>query len=494
MPTSNIGVSAPVSDSDRGSVSEHFVQFYESDAYLQNAVGEYIGAALTAGDAAVVVATEEHRLGIESYLQSAKRGHRGGAAAGQIHSAGRRGDPLHVSGRWLSDPARFAEVVGGIIAQAGAVANRLRVFGEMVALLALDGNLSAVVQLEKLWNRLRERYTFSLFCAYPMDRLDGEALGQLLKEVCDDHCHVIPAESYAALTNSDDQLRAITVLQQKAAWLEAEIRERERAEARLRAALTAEHAAREEAEAALHARDEFLSAAAHELKTPITSLSGFAQLAIRNLKNGGTPEQVARALGIIQAKSDTLTRLLTQLLDISQLESGSLMLNRRPTDLVQLVTRVVGEALHNSDKHAIALVAPSSLEATVDLLRLEQVLTNLLDNAVKYSPEGCPIEVVLTQSDESTVQLSVRDQGLGIPPDRRAHIFERFYQAHTRTYSGWGLGLHISRQIVELHGGEIRVDFPDDGGTRFLVSLRSLRTTPSQSTGTEEVIRTLAER
>ncbi len=474
------------------------MQFYESDSYLLDAVGEYIGAALTGGDAAVVVATEQHRLGIESYLRTAN-----------VDIAAARGQ-----GRYLAldaaqtlatfmvdgspDPARFMEVIGGIVARAGVVADRVRVFGEMVALLALDGNLSAVVQLEKLWNRLQERYTFSLFCAYPMDRLDGDALGQLLKDVCDDHCHVIPAESYAALTNSDDQLRAITVLQQKATWLEAEIRERERAEARLRAALAAEHAAREEAEAALHARDEFLSAAAHELKTPITSLSGFAQLAIRNLKNGGTPEQVARALGIIQAKSDTLTRLLTQLLDISQLESGTLMLNRRPTDLVQLVTRVVGEALHNPEKHAIALVAPSSLEATVDPLRLEQVLTNLLDNAVKYSPEGCSIEVVLSQCRQDTAQLSVRDQGMGIPPDKRARIFERFYQAHTRTYSGWGLGLHITRQIVELHGGEIRVDFPDDGGTRFLVSLpltpnHTLSVDPA-ATGTEGIIRTPTER
>ena len=170
------------------------------------------------------------------------------------------------------------------------------------------------------------------------------------------------------------------------------------------------------------------------------------------------------------------------------------MLDMRPTDLVQLVTRVVGEALHDPDKQAIALVAPPSLEATVDPLRLEQVLTNLLDNALKYSPAGCSIEVVLTQSGEDTIQLSVRDQGLGIPPDRRARIFERFYQAHTHTYSGWGLGLHISRQIVELHGGEIRVNFPEDGGTLFLVSLpltpnHTLSVDPT-ATGTEGIIQT----
>jgi len=105
-------------------------------------------------------------------------------------------------------------------------------------------------------------------------------------------------------------------------------------------------------------------------------------------------------------------------------------------------------------------------------LRLEQVLTNLIDNAVKYSPEGGRVDVVLTQPSRHSVELSVRDYGLGIPADRRDQIFDRFYQAHDSNYrSGMGLGLYVCRQIVELHGGEIYAECPPDGGTRLVVRL-----------------------
>jgi signal transduction histidine kinase len=113
----------------------------------------------------------------------------------------------------------------------------------------------------------------------------------------------------------------------------------------------------------------------------------------------------------------------------------------------------------------------------VDPLRLEQVVTNLLDNAVKYSPNGGAIKVTLAlrrarDTAADWAELSVRDYGLGIPPEQRGQIFERFYQAHGNGHkSGLGLGLYISRQIVELHGGEICAEFPPDGGTRFVVRL-----------------------
>ncbi len=103
---------------------------------------------------------------------------------------------------------------------------------------------------------------------------------------------------------------------------------------------------------------------------------------------------------------------------------------------------------------------------------LERILQNLVSNAVKYTPAGGAIDVTLSRSGPAAAELSVRDRGVGIPPERRGQIFERFYQAHTNGHrNGWGLGLYISRQIVELHGGEIRAEFPEDGGTRFVVRL-----------------------
>ena len=110
--------------------------------------------------------------------------------------------------------------------------------------------------------------------------------------------------------------------------------------------------------------------------------------------------------------------------------------------------------------------------ASVDPVRFEQVIANLLDNAIKYSPDGGPIELELTRPSAASVQLAVRDHGLGIAPERRSQIFDRFYQAHGEGYrSGMGLGLYISRQIVELHGGELWAEFPPDGGSRFVVRL-----------------------
>jgi signal transduction histidine kinase len=135
-----------------------------------------------------------------------------------------------------------------------------------------------------------------------------------------------------------------------------------------------------------------------------------------------------------------------------------------------LVEEAVGRARALSERHPITVQAPPRLEADVDSLRLEQVLTNLLDNAVKYSPEGGQIDVVVAAADNEFAEISVRDHGLGIPPEKRGQIFERFYQAHSGAHrGGLGLGLYISRQIIEQHGGELAAEFPADGGTRFVV-------------------------
>jgi signal transduction histidine kinase len=318
--------------------------------------------------------------------------------------------------------------------------------------LALEGNHAAVVRLEELWNDLQQTHACALFCAYPLECLAGEEHAAVLGDVCAAHARVIPAESYTALPTADDRLRAIAVLQQKARSLEA--------------ALAAEDA--------LRVRDEFLSIAAHELKTPITSLSGQAQLLLRRLRRKGSlePERLAPALETIRGQADRLARLIGRLLDISRLEAGKLALERHPTDLTGLVEQVVAGARAWSERHPITVAAPPYLEALVDPLRLEQVLTNLLDNAVKFSPDGGPVEVVLGRMGSDTVELAVRDRGLGIPAEKRGQLFERFYQVHANGHrGGLGLGLYISRQIVELHGGGIRAEFPPDGGTRFVVRL-----------------------
>jgi len=456
------------------STGDHFVQFYDADTFLLDAVAEFIGAALRADDSGIVIATEAHRQGLDQRLEAA------GLHLGLLRSRGRYValDAAETLARFMTadlpDPERFAEVIGGVIAQAAEQGRRVHAFGEMVALLAAAGNHRATIRLEELWNELGRMRAFALFCAYPMTQLRGSPLAELLDGVCATHRRVIPTESYTTLASPDEQLRAVTLLQQKAESLQAEIEQRRQAQEQLQRALEAERAAREAAEAAMRVRDEFLSIASHELKTPLTSLLGQAQLMRRVLERDGQldAERAAQAVRSITGQGTKLARLINQLFDVSRLEAGKLLIERQPTDLTALVQQAVAEAQSRSAQHTITLQVAEAVQAEVDPLRVEQVLTNLLDNAVKYSPDGGPIEVTLARADDATVELCVRDHGLGIPPEQCGEIFERFYQAHAHDHrSGLGLGLYISRQIVERHGGQIGVKCPPDDGARFTVRL-----------------------
>ena len=231
-----------------------------------------------------------------------------------------------------------------------------------------------------------------------------------------------------------------------------------------------------DAKEAVRARDEFLSVAAHELKTPMTSLRGFVQLAMRQLDRDGTPDpaQVRQALRVIDQQSRKLSTLISQLLDVSRLEAGRLALERQVVDIGRLVEGVVTAAMASSTEHAIMVRIPVTVLALVDTVRVEQVVTNLIDNAMRYSPLGSLIDVDVSQPCRETVRLAVRDRGPGIPSEFRDRIFTRFNHAQSTDHvGGMGLGLHISREIVQLHGGQIEAEFPEDGGTRFVVILPS---------------------
>lgn len=452
----------------------HVVQFYEANAYLLDAVAAYITTALQAGDAGIVIATKLHRDGLEQRLTKAGIDLDTARAEGHyvVHDALETLSTFMVDGS--PDRDRFINTVGKIIETAIASHNRVRIFGGMVALLVADGRYDATLELERFWNDLQQELPFSLFCAYPMDHAGGEDLIDLFKAVNAAHTHVIPAESYSALQSSTDRLRAIADLQQRALWLEAEVANRIQVEERLRVALAAEQAARQEAEVAVRQRDEFLSIAAHELKTPLTSLSGQAQLALRRLRRSDKfdHDRIRQSIEVIAGQSNRLTILLNQLLDVSRLEAGKLSLDRIPTDVAALVASVVASIQPSTDAHSIRLSASSGLEARIDPLRIEQVVTNILDNAIKYSPAGGDILVSLAETEDDRIELSIRDHGIGISPEKQTKIFERFYQANVEDHtSGLGLGLFITRQIVELHGGQVKAEHPDGGGTRFLVYL-----------------------
>jgi PAS domain S-box-containing protein len=245
-----------------------------------------------------------------------------------------------------------------------------------------------------------------------------------------------------------------------------DLTERRRAEEERRQLLAAEEAAR--------LRGEFLSVAAHELKTPLTSLLGMAQLAHRRYvrRAESPPEGLDTALDTIVAQSRKLSRLIDQLLDVSRLEAGKLALDRRETDLAVILTSVQSLFQTRDDAARLELdLPPQPVNAFVDTLRLEQVVTNLIDNALKYSPLDTPVHVSLTALS-GFARIAVRDRGPGVPVEDRAHLFDRFFRSRASGYtSGMGLGLYVSREIVELHGGSITAEFPPDGGAQFVVDI-----------------------
>ncbi|SEK81775.1 Signal transduction histidine kinase [Stigmatella aurantiaca] len=226
----------------------------------------------------------------------------------------------------------------------------------------------------------------------------------------------------------------------------------------------------------LDARDEFLSIASHELKTPITSLRMQLQMTERNVKpeegRAPSPERLAKALRVSLIQVDRLTSLVDDLLDLARIRTGTLDLDFKEADLAQLASdmleRFAGQlALAGCQ---VRLEAPPGLLGVWDGRRLEQVLTNLVSNAVRYAPGG--LLAVRLSEEGDLVRLEVRDQGPGVPDALRETIFDRFDRGMaSRNTGGLGLGLFISKQIVSAHGGTIAVENPPGGGACFVVLL-----------------------
>ena len=205
-------------------------------------------------------------------------------------------------------------------------------------------------------------------------------------------------------------------------------------------------------------------------------MRGFAQLTLRALEQDIELDRarLQHALNVVNIQSEKLTRLVAQLLDISRIQSGRLALELRTVEVADLISGIVMAMQHQSQYHTLHVESPPEVLVPLDALRIEQVITNLLDNAIKYTPQGGPIEISISRlSPENFVRIAVRDRGAGIPLEHREHIFERFYQAGggAEHAAGMGLGLFISREIVELHGGSIRAEFPPDGGATFVITL-----------------------
>lgn len=227
----------------------------------------------------------------------------------------------------------------------------------------------------------------------------------------------------------------------------------------------------------LRTREMFLASLAHDLKTPLTASMGYAQLMRREVTKAGQTKAVRRLADwatIIEINAARAAALLDELLDIARLEAGqALNLERRPTDLVALAERIVGEHQRDTERHRITFDAQEpELIGEWDVMRLARVLDNLLGNAIKYSPKGGEITVQVTREGPWAV-LTVADQGMGIPEADRSLIFEQFHRGRNVTgqMAGTGVGLAFVRLVVEQHGGSIAVESQEGVGSTFTVRL-----------------------
>ena len=223
---------------------------------------------------------------------------------------------------------------------------------------------------------------------------------------------------------------------------------------------------------AIRIREQFISVAAHELRSPLTSLYARLQLLERRLgRQELDPAAVVHDVTLVRKAADRLKTLVDRLLDISRISSGQLQIERQTTDLAAMMEAVTSMLAETSGRRITVLAADpaESYQAAVDEVRIEEVVVNLIDNAVKYSPPGTPIDVELASTPDA-IRIAVRDRGPGIEAANRARIFEPFHRASTAA-PGVGLGLHIAKEIVELHGGTLTVETPADGGSRFVVTM-----------------------
>jgi PAS domain S-box-containing protein len=226
-------------------------------------------------------------------------------------------------------------------------------------------------------------------------------------------------------------------------------------------------------------KDELLTTTAHELRTPITTIRGLTQVLLRGLEQGNvpTPETLAKRLQIIQRETDRLTRLGADLTDVTRLQTGALSLQRDYYDLrvvLEALVEIQRDVLENQERWPLELHAPAEpLPVWIDRPRFEQVISNLLDNARKYSPEGGSI-LIETKRQGDIAQISITDSGIGIPQQELTQVFTAFFRASNASvhhFPGVGLGLYLCQSILQAHGGTITVTSQEGQGTTFLLLL-----------------------
>ena len=249
-----------------------------------------------------------------------------------------------------------------------------------------------------------------------------------------------------------------------------DVTERNQADS-MRAALVHEQAARKEAETGIRERDDFVTVLNHELRTPLTRLRLWIHRAKRQVEQGANPDEAHESLEQADVETELLSRLMAQFMEVSQLEQGRRELNPAPLDLTQIVRRIVDREQARSPRYELRTQLPSDpLVAMVDPNAIEQIVANTLSYAMRNAAEQ-PVDIELAR-DSSVARLAVRHRGRAMVEDRERPLFGQSFAAHASGYaSGIGVWLYVSRKLAEMHGGDVTVEMPEDGGTRIIISV-----------------------
>ncbi|MCA9397264.1 PAS domain-containing protein, partial [candidate division WWE3 bacterium] len=219
-------------------------------------------------------------------------------------------------------------------------------------------------------------------------------------------------------------------------------------------------------------KTEFISLASHELKTPLSSLVVYIKLLEQQLTKEGNPKY-SKYINRIARQTKNLTNLVNDLLDISRIETGKMQLSLQKTTMSEIVQEIVDTLQETSETHTIVVKGESNTAIDIDAERISQVILNLLSNAIKYSPEADKVIVRIYEEDDH-VKVSVQDFGIGIEKDAQPLIFNRFYRGTNesgKNFSGLGIGLYISHDIVQKHNGTLALESTPGKGSTFTFSL-----------------------
>lgn len=445
---------------------QHACLLYDQGSEAVTAVAPFLAAGLAAGERCVYVLGDHSAEDVEAAL----------AAAGVDAAGDRRRGALVLVDRWQVsfpdgrfDPAAMIVYVRSGIADSQAAGfSGLRVVAEMSWALQMGVEDHRLIHYEALGNDLYPDQPLVSVCLYDRSKFPAAVCQDALR------VHPVVAVDGCAYPNLyfdlPEALADGAGAGERVEWMMGQLRRLAEAD-RERAELLEAQAAHQEAEAAVRARDELLATLAHELRTPLGAMLAQVQASLVSIgRNGHQGDgRLRSSLEMIGRQAKKQAKLIEQVMAAAQTSSGDLPVELEPCDLAALAEDAVEAARATSPDHTFSLGVRACPPLRADPVRLEQVLTNLLDNAAKFSPPGSRVEVEIGTEDGRAL-LAVRDHGAGVPPERREQIFER-YQRGEGSSGGLGLGLYVSREIVRRHGGELVVEPAPGGGSRFVARL-----------------------